>query len=228
MSQLTALKSTSSLHGIAGLLGYTASGLSFILYKKAAALKYTKFEIPKRGGGTRQISAPSSDLKLLQRRVADLLQNCAELIRVANGRDDQISHGFKRKRSIITNAKVHRNRRYVFNLDLKDFFGHINFGRVRGFFIKDRDFSLHPDVATILAQIACYENALPQGSPCSPVISNLVAHILDIHLVQLAANAGCSYSRYADDLTFSTNKRSFPPAIAERDAAQPHKWLPGK
>jgi len=63
---------------------------------------------------------------------------------------------------------------------LQDFFGSINFGRVRGFFIKDRNFALQPAVATILAQMACHNNALPQGSPCSPVISNLVGHVLDV------------------------------------------------
>ncbi len=56
---------------------------------------------------------------------------------------DQLAHGFKRDRSIITNAVKHKKRRYVFNIDLNDFFGTINFGRVRGFFIKDANFMLH-------------------------------------------------------------------------------------
>ncbi|NJN91776.1 MAG: RNA-directed DNA polymerase [Leptolyngbyaceae cyanobacterium SL_5_14] len=126
----------------------------------------------------------------------------------------QVSHGFKRKLSIRTNARKHRNRRYVFNIDLTDFFGSINFGRVRGFFIKDKRFRLNSKVATIFAQIACFKKSLPQGSPCSPVISNLIGNILDTHLVRLAARTGCTYTRYADDLTFSTNKRCFPRSIA--------------
>ena len=138
-----------------------------------------------------------------------------------------IAHGFKRNRSIITNAKQHRNRRHVFNVDLEDFFPSINFGRVRGYFIRDSSFALDKDVATVIAQIACHENALPQGSPCSPVISNLIAHVLDMHLVNLASMVGCTYSRYADDLTFSTNKESFPPEIAERSKTEPHLWIPG-
>jgi RNA-directed DNA polymerase len=100
---------------------------------------------------------------------------------------------------------------------------------VRGFLLKNRDFELHEDVATVIAQIACHENSLPQGSPCSPVISNLIAHLLDMRLVKLASEAGCTYSRYADDLTFSTNKKEFPANIAvsagTKDPAS-HFWLP--
>lgn len=153
MTQLTLLKSATTLHDVAALLGFKPAALAYILYKKDSTSKYNKFDIPKRYGGTRQICAPLPELKLVQRQLSDLLQNCVEKINKANGREDHIAHGFKRKRSIITNAKAHRNRRYVFNVDLTDFFGSINFGRVRGFFIKDKNFLLHRDVATILAQI---------------------------------------------------------------------------
>lgn len=228
MTQLTLLKSATTLHDVATLLGFKPSALAYIWYKKSNASKYKKFDIPKRYGGTRQICAPLPELKLVQRKLSDLLQNCVEEINRVNGREDHIAHGFKRKRSIITNAKEHRNRRYVFNVDLTDFFGSINFGRVRGFLLKDRSFLLHTDVATVLAQIACHENALPQGSPCSPVISNLIGHVLDIHLVRLASQNGCIYSRYADDLTFSTSKPDFPACIAKRTAGDEHMWSPGQ
>src|SRR5581483_7175816 len=200
MSHLTSLKAATSLTDIAHLVGFKPSALSFVLYKKQAGSNYRKFEIPKRYGGTRQISAPTDELKLIQRRLANVLQNCVDDISAKNSFRDAIAHGFKRKRSIITNAKRHRRRRHVFNIDLKDFFGTINFGRVRGYFIKDKHFALHEKVATVLAQIICFENGLPQGSPCSPVVSNLIGHVLDIHLAGLAARWGCTYTRYADDL----------------------------
>ena len=76
----------------------------------------------------------------------------------------------------------------------------------------------------MLAQIACYNNSLPQGSPCSPAFSNLIGHILDIQLLRIAKEEGCTYTRYADDLTFSTNKPTFPTDIARPVAGQP---LPG-
>jgi hypothetical protein len=115
----------------------------------------------------------------------------------------------------------------VFNVDIEEFFPSINFGRVRGFFIRDRNFALHPSVATILAQVACSGNHLPQGSPCSPVIANLIGHILDMHLVKLAGRNGCRYTRYADDLTFSTNKKAFPEAIAIKVEHDSHQWTIG-
>lgn len=236
---LRALRSATSIHDLAPLLGYSASSLAFIVFRQSAAAKYKEFDIPKRHGGIRRISAPTPELKLLQRRLSDLLQNCQAEINEASGRADRIekrinaradriSHGFRRSRSIITNAQEHRNRKFVFNVDLKDFFGSVNFGRVRGFLIKDRSFSLKPRVATLIAQIACHDNSLPQGSPCSPVLSNLIGHVLDVHLVGLAAKKGCIYSRYADDLTFSTNRPEFPPSIAVVDTSDEHTWHPGK
>jgi hypothetical protein len=231
MPRLDTLKAATSLSNVARLLGFKPSAVSYILYKQQEAMKYTTFQIPKRNGGQRTIAAPSDSLKLLQRKLSDLLQDCLDEINTAKQRKDRAAHGFKRKRSIITNARQHRHRRWVFNLDLEDFFPSINFGRVRGFLLKNRDFALHESAATVIAQIACHNHVLPQGSPCSPIISNLVAHILDIRLVDLASKVGCTYSRYADDLTFSTNKKEFPSEIAVPAGAEggsAHVWLPGE
>lgn len=233
MSHLAALQSAKTIHDVATLLGFKTSALAYILYSKSAQPTYKKFQIPKRGGGTREIAAPIPQLKLLQRRLAVVLQNCFDEIRVKYGRHDDgptpdsVVHGFVRRRSIVSNARQHRHRRFVFNADLQDFFPSINFGRVRGFFIKDSNFALQPKVATLLSQIACFEGTLPQGSPCSPVISNLIGHILDVHLVRLAARHGCTYSRYADDLTFSTNEREFPERIARPASSSSDEWLVG-
>ena len=227
MFQLLLLKGAQSIHDVAFLLQFQAKAIAFILYKKPPEFKYSSFTIPKRSGGLRQINAPTEDLMLLQRRLADLLQACAAEVTADKKWDDQLAHGFKKGRSIVSNASKHLKRRYVFNIDLQNFFGTINFGRVRGFFINDKNFALNPKVATILAQIACYQNALPQGSPCSPVISNLIGHVLDIHLCKLASAKGCTYSRYADDITFSTNEKEFPSAIAHRVQGAPHQWEVG-
>lgn len=214
MSKLQKLRDAEKLEDVAKLLGFTPSGLSFVLYKLSDSKKYTLFEIPKRNGGKREIKSPEARLSLLQRRLATLLTECLEELKIANPPRRSLAHGFEKGRSIITNAKLHQRRRYVFNLDLADFFPSINFGRVRGFFLKDKNFELKPPVATVLAQIACFQNELPQGSPCSPVISNLIGHVLDGRLARLAKTYKCTYSRYADDITFSTNRKDFPPEVA--------------
>ncbi len=231
MSRLAGLKAATSISDLATLLGFKPKAISYLLYKQPPECKYTTFQIPKRSGGQRTIQAPVERLKLLQRRLSDLLQDCHDEINASAKRKDQIAHGFKRDRSIITNAKQHRNRRWVFNVDLENFFPSINFGRVRGCFLRNRDFMLQERVATVIAQISCHENSLPQGSPCSPIISNLVTHVLDMRLVKLASECGCTYSRYADDLTFSINKKDFPFQIAGPSATsadRAHLWLPGE
>lgn len=223
MSFLTNLKSAKSLHDVAFLLGYKPKSLSYVIYKMP--VKYKTFAVPKKSGGVRNISAPCPELKLLQRRLSDGLQSCWDEINNQKKTTKPISHGFRRDASIVTNASVHRGKRFVFNVDLKDFFDSINFGRVYGFFVKNKDFALTESAAKILAAIACHEGKLPQGSPCSPVLSNLIGQILDVRLAQLARRHGCSYSRYADDLTFSTNERIFPSAIALSNAD--HSWGAG-
>lgn len=189
--------------------------LTYIVYQLPTDKKYTEFEIPKKGGGSRRISAPVQKLRALQRALAEMLDEFdAELRAREVKKRGALAHGFRRGHSIVTNAAPHRSQRFVLNLDLKDFFPSINFGRVRGFFLKNHDFLLHPTVATTIAQIACHGPGLPQGAPSSPTISNLIAHILDVRLARLAGSNGCVYSRYADDLTFSSHAKSFPADIA--------------
>lgn len=226
MSRLEKLKNTTSLSELAQLLGYKPRAVSYILYKIPENEKYVEFEILKKSGDARQIKAPTKKLKHLQRRLADLLNECFDEICNENKKRKSLSHGFRKDHSIITNARNHRNKRYVFNIDLHDFFPSINFGRVRGFFIKNHNLNLKPKVATVIAQIACHDNELPQGSPCSPIISNLIGHLLDIRMVNLAKRAKCTYSRYADDLTFSTNKKNFPERIAI--IKNENDWIAGR
>jgi retron-type reverse transcriptase len=229
MPSLASLKLVQDLNSFAMLLGMKPAALAYILYKIPHNQKYKSFDIEKRSGGVRKIKAPEPRLKLVQRRLANLLLACQFEIEDSIGVKEEcaLAHGFKPRLSIVTNAEKHRNRRWVLNTDIEDFFPSINFGRVYGFFQKNRYFALSKPVATIIAQIACHENQLPQGSPCSPVISNIIAHILDIHLNNLAVRHNCTYTRYADDLTFSTNEKRFPRAIAKRQEDDVHKWLLG-
>ena len=174
MSSIEKLKKATSLGEFAALVGYKPKSLSYILYGIQDQDKYMEFQIPKRNGGQRIIKAPEERLKRLQRRLADILDKCFEESDVLSKHKKSLSHGFRHNHSIVTNALNHRNKRYVFNIDLEDFFPSINFGRVYGFFIKNTHFELDKKIATIIAQIACHNNELPQGGPCSPIISNFI------------------------------------------------------
>ena len=224
MTYLKKIREAQTLKDIAHILSVKPRTVSYLLYILPEAEKYHSFEIPKRNGGRRLINAPEPRLKMLQGRLANVLYHC-----VANAEEETpprrpLAHGFARSRSIFTNASVHKNCRYVLNLDLEDFFPSLNFGRVRGFFIKDKRFELNEKVATVIAQIACHNNELPQGSPCSPIISNLLGHLLDVRLARLARKNKCTYSRYADDITFSTNLKNFPPALAKQNPEKLQHW----
>lgn len=221
-NKLALLKSVKNTKDLAELLSVPLQAVTYALYgiNRLGLPKYTKFTIPKKDGTERIINAPVKDLKDIQKNVASLMQECFRIICILEGHrkhDKEITsicHGFIKGKSIITNAIPHKNSRYILNLDLKDFFGQIHFGRVYGFFKNNKHFGLEDEVAKTLANICCYQNGLPQGAPTSPIISNLIAGVLDIRLASLAKKHKCYYTRYADDLTFSTNLKEFPKQLA--------------
>lgn len=94
-------------------------------------------------------------------------------------------------------------------MDIKDFFDSIHYGRVRGFFMKNKDFLFPNDIASMVAHLVCYHGHLPQGAPSSPVITNLITRILDFRILKITNKYKVTYTRYADDLTFSTNDKHF-------------------
>ncbi len=191
---------------VADLLDIDLPRLYYHIYIVPNSSKYTTFDIPKKsGGGSRSICAPITPLKIIQRKLNQVLQH------VYPGKPPV--HGFIPHRSILTNAKVHTRRRHILNIDLRDFFPSINFGRVRGLFMGT-PYKISPPAATVLAQICCFDNQLPQGAPTSPIVSNMVCAKMDSQLMALAQENRCDYTRYADDITFSTNLSQFPSALA--------------
>ncbi len=215
------LQSSKTIYDLASLLEIPAKTLAFLLYKLPDDKKYHEKSLSKKGGGTRVIKAPDYRLKELQRKLSDLLYTCQS--EIGESHAQRRSFGFERNVGIYENALSHANKRWVFNIDLLDFFPSINFGRVRGYFCKNADFSLEPRIATLISQIACHDNSLPQGAPSSPVISNLICGSLDYRLSKLAKRALCNYSRYVDDITFSTNQKNFPDLIAI-ETSDPQGW----
>lgn len=177
-------------------------------YAYGRGRKYRPFHISKRRGGYRTILEPASGLKVVQQKlnqVFDAVFTPASCV-----------HGFARARSIATNAFAHAGRDWVLNVDLKDFFPGINFGRVRGLLMA-RPYVLPANVATVMAQLATFQDQLPQGSPTSPIVSNMIAAKLDSDLARLARRYKCTYTRYVDDLTFSRTGSSFPRALGSWD-----------
>ena len=179
--------------------------LVYHLYKVPDSEKYKVFTIPKKSGGEREITSPVTALKIIQQKLNEVLLN------VYKPKPSVFS--YVRKRSIVDNASKHKRQRYVFNIDLEDFFPSINFGRVRGLFIG-KPYYIPPEAATVIAQICCHNNQLPQGAPTSPIVSNMICAQMDSQLQALAMRHKCYYTRYADDMTFSTSIRDFPSAIA--------------
>ena len=190
---------------MAALLHVSDKDLIYLLFRNGGP-RYRQFTIRKRAGTARIINAPHGSLKIVQQKLNQVLQ--------AVYRPMAPAHGFARDRSIVSNAKRHVGRRWVFNLDLENFFPTIHFGRVLGMF-SGRTYRLPRPAALALAQICCYQGALPQGAPTSPVVSNMVCGPLDIQLRGFAASHYCQYTRYADDITLSANRPDIPAAIAE-------------
>lgn len=224
------LRAAQTRQELAEILGIKESSLTYILYALKEPEKYKKFSIPKKSGGEREICAPDPRLKNLQRKVANILSevfDCSCDGNESEGMVNSSSHGYRSGKSIYTNASAHKKKRFVFNVDIENFFGSISFPRVYGFFLKNNQFKLCSKVAATLAHIICTKEGLPQGSPCSPVVSNLIGGALDFRLSKLAERHGCTYTRYVDDLSFSTNKKQFPVGIAFLDEEN-GVWMPGK
>lgn len=142
----------------------------------------------------RTITAPSLPLKRRQRWILSTILSRLE--------PSPWAHGFVRGHSIKTNAELHARQPYVLCLDIQDFFPSIPQGAVEGMF---REVGYSHSAATALAAVCCYEGALPQGAPTSPILSNLVFRELDNQLSAEASRKEITYSRYADDLTFSAD-----------------------
>ena len=210
---MTKLNQLKTKDDFARLLGFkNARYINYLLYNVTIDNLYKPpIIIPKKNGGERVIHAPKKELKFLQKKLSNVLWECYLESIESKSMDRKfktpvLSHAFEKGKSIITNSQMHRNKKYILNIDLKNFFDSFNFGRVRGFFIKDRDFAVSPEIATVIAQIACYQGKLPQGAPSSPIITNLITRILDYRIVKIAKKYRFTYSRYADDMTFSTNR----------------------
>ncbi len=205
-----------TLADLATAMKFTPEDLVWLCYERGATEvdHYTRFEIPKRAGGTRLISSPKPKMRKAQQWVNDNILSQLE--------PSKYCYAFRPGVSIVDNAAQHLNKSLIVKCDIKDFFPSINFHRVMGYF---QHLGYNGGIATVLALlctdaprvrvtirgrsqiVATGDRSLPQGACTSPALANLIASHLDSRLAGLAKFFGDDwvYTRYADDLTFSTS-----------------------
>ncbi|GLI34008.1 retron St85 family RNA-directed DNA polymerase [Desulforhabdus amnigena] len=164
---------------------------------------YHSFYIPKSHGGKRHICAPKAELKAIQKGI---LTEILEKVFV-----HPCANGFRRGRSIVSNAQNHVGQEIIIKMDIKDFFPSITFARVKGVYL---DLGYPEGTAEALTELSTYKGRLPMGAPTSPYLSNIVSSRMDRRFAGLAQKMDFHYSRYADDLAFSSNDPTF------------NRWIP--
>jgi len=203
---------------------FTVKQINYHCNPKANKKRYTSFSIKKKSGTERIIHAPVKGLKAIQKCLNTIFQSIYDVNPAANG--------FVPGKSIVDNAKIHTGSYYVYNIDLKDFFPSIEAGRIWSR-MQHPPFNLNEksdrkDLANLITWLCCTEmeverlddsdnwqivkrNVLPQGAPTSPTMSNIVCQRMDFYLSAAAKRFGLRYSRYADDITFSSIHNAFKP-----------------
>ena len=199
---------------------FTMEQMMYFSSPRRNYLHYRHHVIPKRNGGVREISSPRNMLKALQTVIARMLRDIYE--------PSSAVTGFVPGRSVANNASKHVRKNYVYNSDLKDFFPSIDRKRVASA-LRRSPFCFGREAASLLSGICCAHAdlarsgndkkpedyfpmepaTLPQGAPSSPILSNIVCIRLDRRLAGLARRYEVTYSRYADDITFSSNHNVF-------------------
>jgi RNA-directed DNA polymerase len=176
---------------------------------------YVEHQIAKKNGSKRIVLAPSDDLKRIQRSLNYYLQCYYNLIK------PDVVFGFvrtirreKNPAAIVQNAEVHQNKKYLLNLDLENFFPSISAKRILTLF-SGPHFQFNSEIGTAIALLTTYQGKLPVGAPTSPILSNFICLEMDHALIDFANSHHLSYTRYADDLTFSSNEFIRPEILIE-------------
>ncbi|MBL8798164.1 MAG: RNA-directed DNA polymerase [Planctomycetia bacterium] len=210
---------TPSAQRLADLLGIDVRELPAV--RLGPRYHYRPFTIRKPDGRERRLLAPSPALKVLQRRLLDRYLAALPLHAAATA--------FHAGASNVLNARRHAHGRLIATVDVRDFFESTRAARVRAFFVRQgwHDAELHT-----LMRLCVYRNGLPQGAPTSPCLSNLVNRPLDERLENLARRMQATYTRYADDLTFSWDRDHLPdgfrPAVEDALHAAGYEVQPAK
>jgi len=174
---------------------------------------YYSFPITKSSGKRRWIDAPDDELKQIQLNILhEFLYQFSP---------HSCSFGFEKGKSVKDGALQHQGAEVLLTMDIKNFFNSFNAKSVRDGlqFFAEKVFKTKKDTEEYLNELHCivglltFMNHVPQGAPCSPALTNLLFYVLDARLNDLAAQYGCIYTRYADDMTFSTKNKKLDMAV---------------
>lgn len=153
----------------------------------------------------RRIDSPRVVLKEIQSNIKGILDQNFDL--------PDCVHGFVKNKSFITNAQLHLNKPYLLSLDIRDFFPSISSNHVLNFLANIREVN-YPD-AVVLSKLLTYNSHVPQGSPASPTIANLIFKPYDIAIRDFCAKNNFVYTRYADDITISSDQDNLDIALKQ-------------
>lgn len=189
------------------LLDYLLERTPFTLHQlqaiiKTATHRYKRFEIPKRNSDNKRvIYQPSKELKYIQRIIVSDVLGKFEV--------HKASMAYKEDISILDNAKIHAGTNFLLRMDFKDFFPSITKEIIERVLKNNSENLSHStlDDITIIGNIVCRRNALTIGAPSSPFLSNIVMFNFDVEVSTFAKEHKINYTRYADDLFFSTNQK---------------------
>jgi len=154
---------------------------------------YHKAKLPKKSGGYRNLSVPDEVMKAIQRQISEVLLIHMPVSRYAKA--------YRFGSSTLRNAKHHVGKQVVLKLDILHFFDSVRYSTV-----KDKVFpeEIYAEPLRILLTMLCYhKDALPQGAPSSPAITNIILYEFDELVGQWCRERGIAYTRYCDDMTFS-------------------------
>lgn len=175
---------------LASQVNLSESLLQRILRQPAAF--YRVVAIPKRTGGTRELSCPAKPVKAVQ---AWILRSILERVRL-----DEAATAYIRRKTLLDNVEPHQRNQYVMCLDLQSFFDTITEPRVRGIF---RALGYPENSAHMLSRMCTFRGRLPQGGVTSPYLSNITCMKMDRRIRRYVGLRNVTYTRYADDITLS-------------------------
>lgn len=171
---------------------HLSTGLLFRLSKRNN-FYYRVFPIPKSSGGEREIAEPARPMKAIQSWIlANILQQLPLLPQVT---------GFRRYCNILDNARAHEDNKYFLCLDIDDFFPSIKYPIVYTIY---RKLGYNEHISHVLTSLCTFKDRLPQGGVTSPALSNLACFRLDRRISGYCGSRNIMYTRYADDMTFSS------------------------